>query len=142
MINFTYPIEGMVPSASQLVGNVPVDTIVALTLTMEKKMNYKRIVEQLEVAMQSEETWRKTWQSQPSLHKNWVSNHTYSGCNQMMCMISSWEKGFTNPLWLTWNQVQELGGTVKGQKATPIIFFGQAKDKADQEKTYKFCLAE
>ena len=101
-------------------------------------MNYKRIVEQLEVAMQSEETWRKTWQSQSSLHKNWVSNHTYSGCNQMMCMISSWEKGFTSPLWLTYNQIKELGGTVKGQKATPIIFFGQAKDKADEEKTYKF----
>lgn len=112
--------------------------IVAPLQPKEKSMNYKRIVEQLEVAMQSEETWRKTWQSQNTLHKNWATGHTYTGCNQLMCMISTWQRGFETPLWLTWNQVQQLGGTVKGQKATPIIFYGQAKDKSDEEKTYRF----
>ena len=43
-----------------------------------------------------------------------------------------------NLQWLTYKQVVELGGTVKGQKATPAIFFGTGKDKEDTEKFYKF----
>lgn len=101
-------------------------------------MNYKRIVAQLEVAMKDDVTWRKTWQSQAALHRNWISGHEYTGCNQLMTMISSWEKGFTSPLWLTWNQVQKYGGSVKGQKATPVIFFNKAKDKKDPEKEFAF----
>ena len=46
--------------------------------------------------------------------------------------------GFSKPYWLTYKQVVELGGTVKGQKATPAIFFGTGKDKEDTEKSYKF----
>ena len=55
-----------------------------------------------------------------------------------MTMISSWMHGFEKPYWLTYKQVVELGGSVKGQKATPAIFFGTGKDKEDTDKSYKF----
>tara|TARA_R100000406_G_scaffold18655_1_gene11497 strand:+ start:2769 stop:3569 length:801 start_codon:yes stop_codon:yes gene_type:complete len=89
-------------------------------------------------AMQDETTWRKTWQSQPGLHQNWVTKHVYSGTNQLMTMIASWKYGYTQPYWLTYKQVIDLGGNVKGQKATPAIYFGSGKDKKDEDKTYKF----
>tara|TARA_R100000329_G_scaffold5773_2_gene7340 strand:- start:777 stop:1466 length:690 start_codon:yes stop_codon:yes gene_type:complete len=55
-----------------------------------------------------------------------------------MTMIASWKYGYTQPYWLTYNQVIDLGGSVKGQKATPAIFFGSGKEKEDEDKTYKF----
>ena len=54
---------------------------------MDKK--YKRIVALLEEAMQSEELWRKTWQSQSRLHCNFVSKRPYTGTNQLTTMLSS-----------------------------------------------------
>lgn len=101
-------------------------------------MNYDRILDLVMSAMQDETTWRKTWQSQPGLHQNWVTKHVYSGTNQLMTMIASWKYGYTQPYWLTYKQVIDLGGNVKGQKATPAIYFGSGKDKKDEDKTYKF----
>lgn len=101
-------------------------------------MKYDRIVELVESAMADETTWRKTWESQSCLHQNWVTKRPYNGTNQLMTMIASWKYGYTKPYWLTWNQVQQLGGSVKGQKATPAIFFNKAKDKKDPDKEYAF----
>jgi len=101
-------------------------------------MKYDRILDLMMSAMKDETTWRKTWQSQPGLHQNWVSKHIYRGTNQLMTMIASWKYGYTQPYWLTYNQVIDLGGSVKGQKATPAIFFGSGKEKEDEDKTYKF----
>lgn len=101
-------------------------------------MKYDRILELVMAAMEDETSWRKTWQSQSCLHQNWVSKRPYNGTNQLMTMISSWMHGFEKPYWLTYKQVVELGGSVKGQKATPAIFFGTGKDKEDADKSYKF----
>tara|TARA_Y100000361_G_scaffold94961_1_gene84955 strand:+ start:841 stop:1668 length:828 start_codon:yes stop_codon:yes gene_type:complete len=101
-------------------------------------MKYDRILDLMMSAMKDENTWRKTWQSQPGLHQNWISKHIYRGTNQLMTMIASWKYGYTQPYWLTYNQVIDLGGSVKGQKATPAIFFGSGKEKEDEDKTYKF----
>ena len=101
-------------------------------------MNYDRILDLVSSAMKDETTWRKTWQSQSGLHQNWISKKPYNGTNQLMTMISAHISGYTKPYWLTYKQVVELGGTVKGQKATPAIFFGSAKDKNHEDKTYKF----
>ena len=87
-------------------------------------MNYDRILDLVMSAMQDETTWRKTWQSQSGLHQNWISKKPYNGTNQLMTMISAWKHGYTKPYWLTYKQVTDLGGTVKGQKATPAIVLG------------------
>ena len=98
---------------------------------------FKRIVALVSEAMQDELTWRKTWQSQSGLHQNWISKRPYSGTNQMTTMISAWKNDYKNPYWVTYKQAQDLGGNVKGQTATPAIFYGTGEDK-DNEKTYKF----
>jgi len=101
-------------------------------------MNYDRILNLVMSAMEDETAWRKTWQSQSGLHQNWISKKPYNGTNQLMTMISSHLAGYTKPYWLTYKQVSDLGGNVKGQSATPAIFFGSAKDKKNEDKTYKF----
>ena len=58
-------------------------------------MKYDRILDLMMSAMKDETTWRKTWQSQPGLHQNWVSKHIYRGTNQLMTMIASWKYGYT-----------------------------------------------
>lgn len=98
---------------------------------------FKRIVALVSEAMQDELTWRKTWQSQSGLHQNWISKRPYTGTNQIMTMISAWKNEYKSSYWLTYKQVQDLGGNVKGQTATPAIFYGTAEDK-DTEKKYKF----
>ena len=47
-------------------------------------MKYDRILDLMMSAMKDETTWRKTWQSQPGLHQNWISKHIYRGTNQLM----------------------------------------------------------
>jgi antirestriction protein ArdC len=103
---------------------------------MSKK--YNRIVELISKAMEDELTWRKTWQSQSRLHCNWLSKRAYTGTNQIMTMISAWVNDYTSPYWVTFNQAKDLGGSVKGQTATPAVFFGTGTDRDDPEKMFKF----
>ena len=103
---------------------------------MSKK--YNRIVELISKAMEDELTWRKTWQSQSRLHCNWLSKRAYTGTNQIMTMISAWANDYTSPYWVTFNQAKDLGGSVKGQTATPAVFFGTGTDRDDPEKMFKF----
>ena len=75
----------------------------------------KRIVALVSEAMQDELTWRKTWQSQSGLQQKLISKRPYTGTNQITTMISAWKNGYKSPYWLTYKQVQNLGGNVKGQ---------------------------
>ena len=103
---------------------------------MNKK--YKRIVNLLEEAMKSEESWRKTWQAQSRLHCNFVSKRPYTGTNQLTTMLSSHMSEFKSHYWVTFNQATEtFGKSVKGLTATPAIFFGKGVDE-DNDKTYRF----
>lgn len=99
---------------------------------------YARIVELVSAAMEDELTWRKTWQSQSRLHCNWLSKRPYTGTNQLTTMISAWANDYKSPYWVTFNQAKDLGGSVKGQTATPAVFFGTGTDKDDPEKMFKF----
>lgn len=97
----------------------------------------QKILEQLE---QGVVPWRKRWQvaGPNGLPRNLVSDRPYSGVNIILLWLTSLEAGFSDQRWLTFNQVKELGGSVKGQKATRIIFAGQGKKKTDdgEEETY------
>lgn len=99
---------------------------------------YQRIVDLMLKAMEDETTWRKTWQSQSRLHCNWISKRPYTGSNQMTTMVAGAVHGYTCPYWVTYQQAVQLGGNVKGQKATPAIFMGKGVDRDDPEKSYKF----
>lgn len=99
---------------------------------------FKRITDLVLAAMEDDVTWKKTWQSNGGMQQNWLSKRPYSGSNQLTTMISSAIHGYKSPYWLSYKQVQDFGGNVKGQKSTPALFFSTGKDKEDPDKTYKF----
>jgi antirestriction protein ArdC len=63
--------------------------------------------------------WRKPWKGD-SVPCNFMSKRQYSGLN--LFLLNS--KPFNSKYFLTFLQVQELGGKIKkGEKATPVIFW-------------------
>src|SRR5262245_40505004 len=47
----------------------------------------------------------------------------YSGVNVLILWVSSHLRGYTAPLWMTFNQAKELGGHVrKGEKSSPVVY--------------------
>lgn len=62
--------------------------------------------------------WQKPWKSH--LPMNMVSKHQYHGINLLILSLS----GFGSPFYLTFNQVEALGGQVKpGSKALRIVYW-------------------
>jgi len=106
----------------------------------DRKDRYQRIVDLIFKAMETPESWQKTWQSMSTRPRNHVSGHKYTGMNAITCMVDMAINEYKDGHYVTFNQAEQLGLSVKGQKATPIIFMGKAKDKKsdDPEKTYKF----
>jgi antirestriction protein ArdC len=99
--------------------------------------NYQKIADVVLAAMDTEAKWRKTWTEHAGLQRNFLSKRPYSGANQLSTMITAHVSGYTSPFWMTFNQCKELGGNLKGQKGTPVMFFGGNKDK-ETGKEYKF----
>lgn len=72
--------------------------------------------------------WRKSWTA--ALPHNAVSKKTYRGINPWLLMAA----GFSDPRWLTWNQCQDLGGTVKkdqAKKYTMVVFWNWVESKTE-----------
>ncbi|MGE0595386.1 MAG: ArdC family protein [Hyphomonadaceae bacterium] len=56
----------------------------------------------------------------------------YRGANVMLLWAAQIARGHSKRTWLTFRQALELGGHVrKGEKACPVIYYGQAKPKPD-----------
>jgi antirestriction protein ArdC len=56
----------------------------------------------------------------------------YRGANVMLLWAAQIARGYSKRTWLTFRQALELGGHVrKGEKACPVIYYGQAKPKPD-----------
>lgn len=97
----------------------------------------RKILEQLE---QGVIPWRQRWAVNGSggLPRNLVSDRPYNGINILLLWLTSLEHGYSDRRWLTFNQVKEQGGSVRGQSATRIIFAGQGKKTREdgEEETY------
>lgn len=80
---------------------------------------------------------------------NWASKKPYSGINVLILWSEAVECGYTQNLWLTFNQAKMLEGDIrKGEKSVRCIYFNPvtAVDKAkdgdaekEEEKTFWFC---
>ena len=47
----------------------------------------------------------------------------YSGMNVLLLWSEAMARGFTSPMWMTFRQAQELGGTVrKGEQGATVVF--------------------
>ncbi len=93
-----------------------------------------RIIEKLEEGIVP---WRKPWQSVEGMPKNLISKKEYRGINVFMLAV----QGYENPYWLSFKQVQELGGNVKkNEKGTPVVFWNWVNEVDDEgnEKNIPF----
>jgi len=64
--------------------------------------------------------WRKPWNNQYGLPRNYVSNRAYSGINAFLLHIAS--NGL--PFFVTFRQARELGGYIrKGATGLPVIYY-------------------
>ena len=72
-------------------------------------------------------TWLQPWQAGhqagPVSRPLRASGTPYRGVNVLMLWASAMESGYSNPLWLTYRQANELGGQVrKGEKGTLVVY--------------------
>ena len=79
--------------------------------------------------------WKRPWAGGESgMPANFISKKAYRGFNVFALAL----QGRGNPYWLTRNQIKEKGGEIqKGEKYTPIIFWGKKENK-ETGKEYSF----
>jgi antirestriction protein ArdC len=79
--------------------------------------------------------WRAPWDSAKALALTpglplRSTGEPYRGANVMLLWAAQIARGYSKRTWLTFRQALELGGHVrKGEKACPVIFYGQATPK-------------
>jgi len=88
-----------------------------------------RMIEELEKGVIP---WRQPWSNKFGIFPtNYKSKKEYRGINILMLGFAS-----TNPYWLTFKQVRELGGTVKkGSKSQMVFFFNWVMKDANGKTT-------
>jgi antirestriction protein ArdC len=86
---------------------------------------YDRITDRITALLtQGTVPWHKPWKARTGLPRNCVSQKPYRGINVFLLLAMSYE----SPLWLTFRQATQLGGSVrKGEKACPVVFWKQLK---------------
>ncbi len=86
-----------------------------------------RIIEQLE---KGKVPWIRPWTKANVWPENFFSKKQYRGINVFLLASS----GFKSPYWLTYKQVQEMGGNViKGERSFPVLFWSFLDKKTDKE---------
>jgi antirestriction protein ArdC len=75
--------------------------------------------------------WAKPWKSLGYM-RNGGSNRPYRGVNTLILAMTP----FADPRWFTFNQIREMGGSVKGQKSTMIVQPKIIKDKETKEQKF------
>lgn len=81
--------------------------------------------------------WRRPWVASADSHRNPVSGTEYRGVNPFLLELTAWERGYSDPRWLTFKQAKTAGGCVrKGEKSTQVIFWkmlrGKDKDTGEE----------
>jgi len=98
-----------------------------------KKTAYQLITDRLIARMEAGvNPWRKTWSvagGAPGRDRNPVTGTLYSGINRLMTGCA----GFNSPLWVTFKQARDLGGSVrKGETGTPVVYWARTEGKTDE----------
>lgn len=83
-----------------------------------------RIVEQLEAGVRP---WFRPWNA---THKAGSisrplrnTGQPYQGVNVLVLWLTAFERGYTCPIWLTFNQAKDAGGSIKkGEKGTTVVY--------------------
>jgi len=99
--------------------------------------NQKQIADQfLDLLKKEGLQWTRLWR-QPVPPQNGITGHIYQGMNYLTCAMRMFKYGWTDPRFITLKNVIALGGSIKGHKATPIVYYGPMKyeDKNGDERT-------
>jgi antirestriction protein ArdC len=107
---------------------------------MTDKITVYEIITEKIIKMLDEGTvpWRKPW-TMATMPRNLVTNRPYTGINVFLLMA----EGYDSPYWLTFNQIDKLGGKIKrdeNDKALPstiVIFWKLSESKTEKDENGK-----
>lgn len=84
--------------------------------------------------------WRAPWDAKrahamtPGLPLR-ANGEAYKGANVILLWTAQLARGYGKRTWLSYRNAEALGAHVrKGEKATPVIYYGQAKPRPDTQK--------
>ena len=81
--------------------------------------------------------WRRPWGGQQLAPKSATTGRPYRGINTWLLFIAAEMQGYESPWWVTYRQVQTLGGHVrKGERASLVTFWKEweTEDRATGEE--------
>jgi antirestriction protein ArdC len=69
--------------------------------------------------------WHKPWKSPDGVRvpMNYASKKPYRGVNTFLLAVSRFKAGYDSNYWLTFKQIQALGGNVHGQRSEMVVFW-------------------
>lgn len=104
---------------------------------LEKQADYHKQVAQEIIDMLEKGTapWQKPWTAAMSMiPHNGVSKRRYHGMNALRLMYLGANRGYADSRWMTFKQIQELGGKVrKGEKGTVVTYWKFTTKEKDED---------
>ena len=82
-----------------------------------------RIMEELERGCVP---WHKPWKTSADgvrVPTSFVSKRPYRGVNTFLLALARFKAGYDSNYWLTFKQIEVLGGSVKGQRSEMVVFW-------------------
>src|SRR5258707_7940203 len=70
--------------------------------------------------------WHKPWKTSSDgirVPTSFVSKKPYRGVNTFLLALARFKAGYDSNYWLTFKQIQTLGGNVTGQKTEMVVFW-------------------
>lgn len=105
---------------------------------VDKMNNYRKDVTEQIIKMIQNGTapWQKPWDQAKAMmaRPRNISGRPYHGINSLLLWSISMERGYNDPRWLTFKQINELGAKVKkGEKSTVVEYWQWTKKEIDKE---------
>lgn len=98
--------------------------------TMKKQL-FKRITDQVSENLKNSKSWQKLWEIRPPVS---LKGHIYQGINQLLLADFSYQ----SPVWGTFNQIRQNGGTIrKGEESFIVVFWKRLVNTDVDPKTGK-----
>lgn len=90
-----------------------------------KRDLYQEITDRIIEALESGEAapWQRPWALSPfgSMPRNAVTKRPYRGINIWLTLITSWQRGYSRPLWMTFKQAHEVAAKAARKAGRPVV---------------------
>ncbi|HEX3147014.1 MAG TPA: zincin-like metallopeptidase domain-containing protein [Gemmataceae bacterium] len=112
-----------------------------MTKTAERTDLYTRITGDIVAQLESGvRPWHQPWNAAHAAggisRPLRFNGQPYSGVNVLVLWLTAFQKGYTAPLWITFNQAKELGGFVKkGEKGAMVVYASTFEKKETDHTT-------